>query len=183
MKLICLMNYYWLQDKWVSFNNNMSTYIKVSKAQTSKIIQSRGFLESLLSKLVGAIMKVAVPLAKKTFSSITNYSGYFSNWYRNLKENTWFRENNFNNFKWRNEWQNEIVQALEDSNVLLKGIAETIKNETKEQKRPFLSMLWSTLGASLLGNLLSGKRIVRAGYGNKKRKGIVRAEYGNEMDF
>ena len=65
MKLICLMNYYWLQDKWVSFNNNMSTYIKVSKAQTSKIIQSRGFLESLLSKLVGPIMKVAVPLVKK----------------------------------------------------------------------------------------------------------------------
>ena len=64
MKLICLMNYYWLQDKWVSFNNNMSTYIKVSKAQTSKIIQSRGFLESLLSRLLGPIMKVAVPLAK-----------------------------------------------------------------------------------------------------------------------
>ena len=64
MKLICLMNYYWLQDKWVSFNNNMSTYIKVSKAQTSKTIQSRGFLESLLSRLLGPIMKVAVPLAK-----------------------------------------------------------------------------------------------------------------------
>ena len=104
MKLICLMNYYWLQDKWVSFNNNMSTYIKVSKAQTSKIIQSREFLESLLSRLLGPIMKFAVPLAKKTFSSISNYSGYFSNWCRNLKENTWFRDNNFNNFKWRNEW-------------------------------------------------------------------------------
>ena len=64
MKLICLMNYYWLEDKWVSFNNNMSTYIKVSKAHTSKIIQSRGFLESLLSRLLGPIMKVAVPLAK-----------------------------------------------------------------------------------------------------------------------
>ena len=64
MKLICLMNYYWLEDKCVSFNNNMSTYIKVSKAQTSKTIQSRGFLESLLSRLLGPIMKVAVPLAK-----------------------------------------------------------------------------------------------------------------------
>ena len=64
MKLICLMNYYWLEDKCVSFNNNMSTYIKVSKAQTSKIIQSRGFLESLLSRLLGPIMKVALPLAK-----------------------------------------------------------------------------------------------------------------------
>ena len=57
----------------------MSTYIKVSKAHTSKIIQSRGFLESLLSRLLGPIMKVAVPLAKKSFSSISNYSGYFSN--------------------------------------------------------------------------------------------------------
>ena len=44
-------------------------------------------------------------------------------------------------------------------------------------------MLLGTLGASLLGNLLSGKGIVKAGYGNKKGKGIVRAGYGNEMDF
>ena len=46
------------------FNNNMSTDIKLSKAQISKIIQSGGFLGSLLSKLVGSLMKVAVPLAK-----------------------------------------------------------------------------------------------------------------------
>ena len=44
-------------------------------------------------------------------------------------------------------------------------------------------MLFGTLGDSLLGNLLSGKGIVRAGSGNKKRKGIVRAVYGNKMDF
>ena len=44
-------------------------------------------------------------------------------------------------------------------------------------------MLLGTLGASLLGNLLAGKVIVRAGSGNKKGKGIVRAGYGNEMDF
>ena len=43
-----------------------------------------------------------------------------------------------------------------------------IKSETKEQKRRFLSMLFGTLGASLLGNILVGKGIVRAGYGNKK---------------
>ena len=57
----------------------------------------------------------------------------------------------------------KIVQALEDSNVLLKEVTKTIKNETKEQKRGFLSMLSGTLGASLFGNLLTGKRIVRAG--------------------
>ena len=69
----------------------------------------------------------------------------------------------------------KIVQAIEDSNVLLKGVTKTIKNEAKEQKGGFLSMLLGTLGASLLGNLLAGKGIVRADSGNKKGKGIVRA--------
>ena len=78
-----------------------------------------------------------------------------------------------------------IVQALEDSNIMLKGITETIKNETKGQKGGFLSMLLGTLGTSLLGNFLSGKGVVRAGSGNKNKKGkrIVRAGYGNKMDF
>ena len=49
----------------------------------------------------------------------------------------------------------KIVQALEDSNILLKGVTKTIKNETKKQNGGFLSMLLGTLGASLLGNLLS----------------------------
>ena len=53
----------------------------------------------------------------------------------------------------------KIVQALEDSNILLKGVTKTIENETKEQKGGFLSMLLGTLGASLLGNLLTGKGI------------------------
>ena len=66
----------------------------------------------------------------------------------------------------------KIVQALEDSNIFLKGVTKTIKNETKEQKGGFLSMLLGTLGASLLGDLLtknlSGKGTVRAGEGIKK---------------
>ena len=74
----------------------------------------------------------------------------------------------------------KIIQSLEDSNILLKGVTNTIKNETKEQKGGFLSMLLGTLGASLLGNLLTGKGIVRAGSGNKKGKGIVRAGSGNK---
>ena len=74
----------------------------------------------------------------------------------------------------------KIVQALEDSIILLKGITKTIQNETKEQKGGFLSMLKGTLGASILGNMLAGKSIVRAGYGNKQGKGIVRAGYGNK---
>ena len=73
----------------------------------------------------------------------------------------------------------KIVQALENSSVLLKGVTETVKNESKEQKGGFLSMLLGTLGASLLGNLLTGKGFVRAGSGNNKGKGVVRAGYGN----
>ena len=77
----------------------------------------------------------------------------------------------------------KIVKALEDSNILLKGVTKTIKNETKEQKGGFLSMLLGTLGASLLGNLLAGKGIVRADSGNKKGKGIARAGTGKEWGF
>ena len=85
----------------------------------------------------------------------------------------------------------KIVHTLEDSNILLKAVTKTIKNETKEQKGEFLGMLLGTLGASLLENMLaakgivragSGKGIVRGGSGNKKGKGIQRAGYGNEMD-
>ena len=77
----------------------------------------------------------------------------------------------------------KIVQALEDSNILLKGVTKIMKNETKEQKEGFLSELLGTLGASLLGNLLKGKGIVRAGTGNKKGKGIVRAGTEKQWDF
>ena len=76
----------------------------------------------------------------------------------------------------------KIVQALEDSNILLKGVTKTIKNKTKEQKGGFLSMLLGALGTSLLGNLLTGKGIVRAGSGNEKGKGIVRAGSENKNE-
>ena len=70
----------------------------------------------------------------------------------------------------------KIFQTLEDSNILLKGVTKTIKNETREQKGGYLSMLLGTLGASLLGDLLtknlSGKGTVRAG------EGLLRAGEG-----
>ena len=69
----------------------------------------------------------------------------------------------------------KIIKSLENSGILLKGVSKTIKNETKEQKGGFLSMLLGTLGASLLGNLLTGgKGIMRAG------DGIVRAGSGSK---
>ena len=77
----------------------------------------------------------------------------------------------------------KIIKALEKSGILLKEVSKKIKNETKEQKGGFLSMLLSTLGASLLGNLLTGgKGIMRAGEGSAvskaKGEGIVRAGAG-----
>ena len=77
----------------------------------------------------------------------------------------------------------KIVHALEDSNILLKGVTKAIENETKEQKGGFLSMLLGTFGARLLGNLLTGKGIKRVGSGNNKGKGIVRAGSGKQLDF
>ena len=59
----------------------------------------------------------------------------------------------------------KIVKSLEDSGLLLRGVTESVQNEVKEQKGGFLSMLLGTLGASLLGNLLPGKGIRRAGEG------------------
>ena len=80
----------------------------------------------------------------------------------------------------------KIIKSLEGSGLLLKGVTKTVQNEVKEQKGGFLSMLLGTLGASLLGNLLTGKGIYRAGKGkgiNRAGEGIVRAGYGNKMDF
>ena len=56
----------------------------------------------------------------------------------------------------------KIVKSLEESGLLIKGVSETIKNEAKEQKEGFVEMLLGTLGASLLGNLLTGKAKIRA---------------------
>ena len=77
----------------------------------------------------------------------------------------------------------KIIQTLEDSNILLKRVTKTIRNETKEQKGGFLSMLLGTLVGSWFGNLLAEKGIVRAGSGNKTGKGIVSAETGKDWDF
>ena len=80
----------------------------------------------------------------------------------------------------------KIVKSLEDSGLLLKVISETVQNEVNKQKGRFLSMLLGTLGASLLGNLLTGKGIYRAGKGkgiNRVGERIVTAGYGNKMDF
>ena len=80
----------------------------------------------------------------------------------------------------------EIAKSLEDSGVLLKGASETIQNEAKEQKGGFLSMLLDALDASLLGSILAGKGVIRAGdrvITKRQVQGIIRAVYGNKKDF
>ena len=163
-----------------ALNNNMSTDLKLSKAQISKIIQSGGFLGSLSSKLAGPLMKIAVPLTKNVLAPL-GITAAASAIDAGIQKK--IHGSGTTTLIISNEEMNDImkiVQALEDSDILLKGVTKTIKNETKEQKGGFLSMLLGTLGASLLGNLLAGKGILRAGSGNKKGKGIVRAGSGNK---
>ena len=134
-----------------AFNNNTSTNIKLSKAQINKIIQSGGFL----GKLLGPLLKTGLPLIKNVIKPLAKSvlihlgltagaSAAGAGIHKNIlgSGNTTLIISN--------EEMNDIikiVQAFEDSNILLKGVTETVKNETKEQKRGFLSMLLGTLGA------------------------------------
>ena len=152
-----------------AINNNMTTDLKLSKAQIKKLIQSGGFLGKLLSKLAGRLMKVAMPLAKNVLAplgltaSMSAIDGSIKKKMRGEGVKLVIEQGDLNDIM-------KIIEALENSGILLKGV---IENETKEQRGGFLSMLLGTLGASLLGNLLTGgKGIVRAG------KGVIRAGEG-----
>ena len=153
-----------------AFNNNMSTDIKLSKAQIVTIIQSGGFLGSLSSKLAGPLMKIAVPLTKNILAPL-GITATASAIDAGIQK-TIHGSGNTTLIIFNEELNDimKIVQALEDSNILLEGVTKTIEDETKEQKGGFLSMLLGTLGASLLGNLLSGKGLTRADYGNTSKK-------------
>ena len=141
-----------------AFNNNMSTDLKLSKAQISKIIQSGGFLGSLLSKLAGPLMKVAIPLAKNVLAPL-RITAAASAIDAGIQKK--IHDSGTTTLIISNEEMNDImkiVQALEDSNILLKGITKTIKNETKEQKSRFLGMFLSTLGAKFVRKYFNRKR-------------------------
>ena len=154
-----------------AFNNNMSTETDIKLSKDFRI------LGSLLSKLASLLMNVSVPFAKIVLAplGITDAASTIDAGIRKK-----IHGSGTTTLIISNEEMNDIakvVQALEDSNILLKGVTKTIKDKRKEQKGGFLSMLLGTLGASLLGNMLARKGIVRADYGNKKGKGIVRAGY------
>ena len=138
-----------------AINNNMATDLKLSKAQIKKLIQSGGFLGKLLSKLAGQLMKVAMPSAKNVLAplgltaAMSAIDGSIQKKMRGEGVKLVIEQEDMNDIM-------KIIEALENSGILLKGVTKTIENETKEQRGGFLSMLLGTLGASLLGNLLTG---------------------------
>ena len=156
-----------------AFAKNTSTDIKLSKTQLSKMIQSGGFLGNLLGKLAGPLMKVAVPLAKNVLAPL-GISAAMSAIDGSTKKKM-LGSGMMTTLVISNDEMNDIlkiVKSLENSGLLLKGVSETIQHEAKEQRGGFLSMLLGTLGASLLGDILSkglsGKGVIRAGYGSKR---------------
>ena len=170
-----------------ALNNNSSTDIKLSKAQIKKIIQSGRFLGKLSSKLAGPLMKVALPLAKNVLAplgltaamsaidGIRQKKIHGSGATKGAGVKLIIEQEDMNDIM-------KIIKVPENSGILLKEVNKTIKNETKEERGGFLSMLLGTLGASLLGNLLTGgKHIMRAGDGIVRAgDGIVRAGEGSK---
>ena len=159
-----------------AINNNLATHIKLSKAQIKKLIQSGGFLGKLLSKLVVPLMKVALPLAKNVLAPLgltTAMSAIDGSIQKKIHGSGATKGAGVKLIIEQEDMKDimKIIKALENSGILLKGVSKTIKNETKEQRGGFLSMLLGTLGAGLLGNLLSGgKGIMRAGDGIGSKK-------------
>ena len=129
----------------------------------------------LLSKLVGSLMKVAMPLAKNVLAplgltaAMSAIDGSIQKKIHGSEVKLIIEQEDMNDIM-------KIIEALENSCILLKGVSKTIENETKKQRGGFLSMLLGTLGASLLGNLLTGGKESAAS--RAKAEGIMRAGEG-----
>ena len=157
-----------------AFANNLSTDVKFSKTQLLKMSQSGRLLGNLLSKLAGPLMKVAMPLVKDILAPL-GLTADMSAIDGSIKKK--ILGSGTTTLIISNDEMNDIikiVKSLENSGVLLKGVSETIQHEAKEQRGGFLSMLLGTLGASLLGNLLTGgKGVISAGEGIKKKSNLL----------
>ena len=167
-----------------TFAKNTSTDIKLSKTQLSKRIQSGGFL----GRLLGPLLKTGLPLMKSVIKPLAKsvliplgLTAAASAADAGIHKNILGSGHNNTTLIISNDAMDDIskiVKSLEDSGVLLKGVSKTIQNEAKEQRGGFLSMLLGTLGASLLGDILSkglsGKGVIRAG------EGTIRAGYGSK---
>ena len=158
-----------------AFANYLSTNIKLSKTQLPMMIQSGGFL----GKLLGPLLRTGLPLMKNVIQplaksvliplALTAASAADAGIHKKILgsgHNTTLIISN-------DEMEDilKILKSLEDPGILLE---ETLKDEAKEQKGGFLSMLLGTLGASLLGNMLAGKGVMTAG------EGTARVGYGSK---
>ena len=183
------------------FANHSSIDIKLSKTQLSKMIQSGGFL----GKLLGPLLKTGLPLRKSVIKplaksfliplGLTAAAAADAGIHKKILGSGY--NNNAILIISNDEMDDilKIVKSLEDSGLLLKGVSETIQHEAKEQRGGFLSMLLGTLGASLLGDILSkslsGKGVIRAGEGTiragkgvtRAGEGTIRAGYGSKKPF
>ena len=173
-----------------AFANNSSGHIKFSKTQLSKIIQSGGSL----GKLLGSLLKTGLPLIKNVITPLAKsvliplgLTAAASAADAGIHKKILGSGNTTALIISNKDMEDliKIVKSLEDSGLLLKRVTESVQNEVKEQKLGFLSMLLGTLGASLLGNLLTGKGVNKKGKGiHRAGEGIVRAGEGsNNMDF
>ena len=168
-----------------AFANHSSTDIKLSKTQLSKMMQSGGFL----GKLLGPLLKTGLPLMKSVIKPLTNsvliplgLTAAASAADAGIHKKILGSGHNNTTLIISNDEMDDIlkiVKSLENSGVLLIGISETIQHEAKEQRGGFLSMLLGTLGASLLGDVLSkglsGRGVIRAD------EGTIRAGYGSKI--
>ena len=120
-----------------AINNNLATDIKFSKAQVKKIVQSGGFLGKLLSKLAGPLMKVAMPLAKNVLAplgltaAMSAIDGGIQKKMRGEGVKLVIEQEDTNDII-------KIIEALENSGILLKGVTKTTEKETKEQRVCYL---------------------------------------------
>ena len=135
--------------------NHTSTDIKLSKTKLSKMIQSGGFLGRLLGPLLKtglALMKSVIQSLPKSVLILLGLPASAAAADAGIHKKILGSGHNTTLIISNDEIKNilEIVKSLEDSGLLLKGFSETIKDEAKQQKGGFLSMLLGTLGASLL---------------------------------
>ena len=135
------------------FANHTSTDIKFSKAQLTKM-QKGGFL-----RLLAPLLKSGLPLLKSVIKpfGMLGLTAAASATDATINKKILGSGNHTTLIISNDDMQDllKIVKSLEDSSLLLDGITETVKNEVKEQKGVFLSMLLGTLGASLFGDLLT----------------------------
>ena len=157
----------------------MSADIKLSKVQINKTIKSGGALGSILARFLPKLIKPAISLGKNIPSPL-GLSAAMSATDAAIQKKMY--GSGTKTVKFSNEELNDmtkIVKALEDSDVLMKGVTKTLKNDVKEgDALPIILMLLGTLGASLL----TGRGLFRAGQGmyraGSKGDGIYRAGYG-----